>query len=166
LLITPIGIEGDRAFFGDNCQMWQWLKKQIGWLLGLGLLWDLAARLAANILWFAEVGYLAVFWWQLATQIGVGAIAFFVSGGYLLGNLGLAERWKYPAEAIEKSPERAKGIVLRWLLPIVFFLTLGVGIIGLHYGKAVIDIFPLASWHWYSHLSQTRELPIYPWVLD
>jgi len=142
--------------------MWQWLKKRIGWLLGLGLVWDLAARLAANILWFAEVGYLAVFWWQLAAQIGVGAIAFFVSASYLLGNLALAERWKYPAKAIEKPPEGVKAIALRWLLPIVFFLTLVVSIIVLHYGKAVIEIFPLGAWYWYPHLPQTRELPNLP----
>ncbi|MGI2907101.1 UPF0182 family protein [Tolypothrix sp. VBCCA 56010] len=61
-------------------------------LLGLWLLFDLASHLAAEILWFDEVGYLQVFWLRLLTQLGLCAIAFFTSAGFLLFNLAIANR--------------------------------------------------------------------------
>ncbi|MBD2605400.1 UPF0182 family protein, partial [Scytonema hofmannii FACHB-248] len=61
-------------------------------LLGLWLLFDLASQLAAEILWFDEVGYLQVFWLRLLSQLGLCAIAFFTSAGFLLFNLAIANR--------------------------------------------------------------------------
>ena len=61
-------------------------------LLGLWLLFDLASYLAAEILWFDEVGYLQVFWLRLLTQLGLWAIAFFTSAGFLLFNFAIANR--------------------------------------------------------------------------
>ena len=64
---------------------------------------ELASRIAAEILWFQEVGYLQVFLLKLKTQGLLGAIAIAVSSVFLLGNLGLARRLQHPAEEM-KSP--------------------------------------------------------------
>ncbi|MCV3213093.1 UPF0182 family protein, partial [Plectonema radiosum NIES-515] len=61
-------------------------------LLGLWLLFDLASHLAAEILWFDEVGYLQVFWLRLLSQLGLWVLAFFTSAGFLLFNLAIANR--------------------------------------------------------------------------
>jgi len=61
-------------------------------LLGLWLIFDLVARLGAEIFWFQEVGYLQVFLLRLLTKGLLWAIAFGISAVYLLGNLALAQR--------------------------------------------------------------------------
>ncbi|MER3490927.1 MAG: hypothetical protein C4323_00540 [Mastigocladus sp. ERB_26_2] len=69
----------------------------IALLLGLWLLFELASRLVAEILWFDEVGYLQEFLLRLQTQIGLWAIAFLISISFLLGNLVIANRLKHPS---------------------------------------------------------------------
>ncbi|PLZ32147.1 hypothetical protein CBP27_19845, partial [Fischerella thermalis WC542] len=66
-------------------------------VLGLWLLFELASRLIAEILWFDEVGYLQEFLLRLQTQIGLWAIAFLISISFLLGNLVIANRLKHPS---------------------------------------------------------------------
>ena len=72
-------------------------------IAGVWLVLELASRIAAEILWFQEVGYLQVFLLKLKTQGLLGAIAIAVSSVFLLGNLALARRLQHPAEEM-KSP--------------------------------------------------------------
>nr|UNU26184.1 UPF0182 family protein [Microcoleus vaginatus HSN003] len=72
-------------------------------IAGLWLVFELASRMAAEILWFQEVGYLQVFLLKLKTQGLLGTIAIAVSSVFLLGNLALARRLQHPAEE-RKSP--------------------------------------------------------------
>jgi len=67
-------------------------------LLGVWLGFDLVAHLVADVFWFQEVGYLAAFLLRIKTQLLLGAIAFILTAGFLLGNLYLAHRLKYPNE--------------------------------------------------------------------
>ncbi|MEG4305857.1 UPF0182 family protein [Microcoleus sp. D3_18a_C4] len=72
-------------------------------IAGLWLVFELASRIVAEILWFQEVGYLQVFLLKLKTQGLLGTIAIAVSSVFLLGNLALARRLQHPAEEM-KSP--------------------------------------------------------------
>ncbi|MEG4572552.1 UPF0182 family protein [Microcoleus sp. N3A4] len=75
-------------------------------LLGLWLVFEFASGIAAEILWFQEVGYLQVFLLKLKTQGLLGTIAIAVSSAFFFGNLALARRLQHPAEEI-KSPVAA-----------------------------------------------------------
>ncbi|MEG4499869.1 UPF0182 family protein [Microcoleus sp. F10-C6] len=75
----------------------------IVWIVGLWLVFEFACRIAAEIFWFQEVGYLQVFLLKLKTQGLLGTIAITVSSAFLFGNLALARRLQHPAEEI-KSP--------------------------------------------------------------
>ncbi len=75
-------------------------------IVGLWLVFEFACRIAAEIFWFQEVGYLQVFLLKLKTQGLLGTIAIAVSSAFLFGNLALARRLQHPAEEI-KSPVSA-----------------------------------------------------------
>jgi len=114
-------------------------------LFGLWLGFDLASRLTAEYIWFQEVGYLSVFLLRLKTQAGLWAIAFFTSSGYLLGNLALAHRLKYPKPQVRQIPpiqQYPSALNLRWLLPIVAALSIFVWLILIYYSQAALN-----SWH-------------------
>jgi uncharacterized membrane protein (UPF0182 family) len=117
-------------------------------LPGLWLIFDLVSRLAAEIFWFQEVGYLQVFLLRLKTQGVLWAIAFGITACYLLGNLALAQRLKYPkpqaviAVGASGWTSRPEGIRLRWLLPLVLGLNLLIGLMLFHYGQVA-----LSYWH-------------------
>ena len=64
--------------------------------LSLWLFLDIAAYLGAEIFWFQEVGYIEVFLQRLLTQGSLWLFIVSLSAIYLLGNLTLAERLKYP----------------------------------------------------------------------
>jgi uncharacterized membrane protein (UPF0182 family) len=116
-------------------------------LLGLWLFFNLASHLAVEILWFHEVGYLREFWLRLVTRLGLWAIAFFTSAGFLLGNLTVASRLKHltpspPVQAqritpggvrsdmiYERQAASKSGLRLRLLLPVVLGLSVLVGLI-------------------------------------
>ncbi|MFM2060916.1 MAG: hypothetical protein RLZZ507_586 [Cyanobacteriota bacterium] len=135
--------------------------------LGLWLILDLASHLGADIFWFQEVGYLQTFLIQLITQgaLWVGVVS--ISCSYLLGNLVLAQRWKYPKSLISEPARTEKTrlsrdltnflapqygrfeqtsqietgrrkIRLRWLLPLTLALSLLVGLMVTHYGQVAI----------------------------
>jgi uncharacterized protein len=70
---------------------------------GLWLVVEFASHIAAEILWFQEVGYFQVLLLRLKTQGLLGAIAIAVSSAFLMGNLALAHRLQHPVEEI-KSP--------------------------------------------------------------
>lgn len=147
------------------------LFKVIILLLGLWLAWDLLAHLVAEIFWFIELDYLSAFWLRLRTQLGLWAFVGCLSAGFLLSNLFLANRLKYPATLVKQAvtPSRippgttqlnptipktpaqdstpfnlqtgSLALRLRLLLPIVLCLYVLVGIMLLHYGTAAIDFW-------------------------
>ena len=145
-------------------------------LLGLWLFFNLASHLAVEILWFHEVGYLREFWLRLVTRLGLWAIAFFTSAGFLLGNLTVASRLKHltpspPVQAqritpggvrsdmiYEREAASKSGLRLRLLLPVVIALSVLVGLILIYYSQEALDF-----WHPDMKLPST-SLPLPPWL--
>ena len=64
-------------------------------IIGFGLIFEFAARLFAEILWFKEVDYLSVFLVRRLAQYGLWLLITIVSGLFLGGNLWLANRWQW-----------------------------------------------------------------------
>lgn len=152
-------------------RIWNRLFQVIIVLLGLWLAWDLLAHLVAEILWFIELDYLSAFWLRLRTQLGLWAFVGCLSAGFLLSNLFLANRLKYPAAiakevgnptrippgntqlnpTLPKTPTQdskpfnlekgALALRLGLLLPIVLCLDVLVGIMLLHYGEVAISVW-------------------------
>ncbi len=145
--------------------------------LGFWLLLDLASRLGAEIFWFQEVGYLQVFLVRLVTRGILWVVVASVSAAYLLVNLALAQRLKYPQSLkIEEvkvesefkhflsadytrrdrilTPEakNLKPLKLRWLLPLALILSLLTGLMLAHYGQIALS-------YWHSSVNRT-SLPI------
>ncbi|MBR8839734.1 MAG: UPF0182 family protein [Stigonema ocellatum SAG 48.90 = DSM 106950] len=108
-------------------------------LLGLWLFFDLASHLTAEILWFGEVGYLPEFLLRLKTQLGLGAIAFLVSSGFLLLHLALASRLKHPSLQAKRGTRG--GLRLRFLLPVVLGLSVVAGLILIYYGQKAFNFW-------------------------
>jgi hypothetical protein len=145
-------------------------------LLGLWLFFNLASHLAVEILWFQEVGYLREFWLRLVTRLGLWAIAFFTSAGFLLGNLTVASRLKHltpspPVQAqritpggvrsdiiYEREAASKSGLRLRLLLPVVLGLSALAGLILIYYSQQALDF-----WHPDIKLPST-SLPLPPWL--
>lgn len=113
-------------------RFWNRIFRLVVLLLGLWLCFDIASHLAAEFLWFQELGYLPAFLLRLKTQLGLWAIAFFASAGFLLGNLALANLLKYPI-VIDKQVRGKEGFGLRWLLPVLLVLSVLVGLILFYY---------------------------------
>lgn len=127
-------------------------------LLGLWLIWDCLSHLLVEVLWFQELGYLAVFFKRLETQMLLGLVVWTISAGCLGGNFWLASRLKYQESAsrIEASfsqlpgksdsklrlPKSRNELALASLLPLVIGLGLLVGVMLLQYGKIVSTM-----WH-------------------
>ncbi|MFN6515263.1 MAG: UPF0182 family protein [Nostoc sp. CreGUA01] len=145
--------------------------------LGFWLLLDLASRLGAEIFWFQEVGYLQVFLLRLVTRGILWVVVASVSAAYLLVNLALAQRLKYPRslkiEEVEVESEfknflsadytrrdriltpqakSLKPLKLRWLLPLALILSLLTGLMVAHYGQIALS-------YWHSPVNRT-SLPI------
>lgn len=138
---------------------WKWCFRLLSVFLGLLLLWDLGSRLGAEIFWFQEVGYLQVFLLRIVTQGGLWVVVTGITAAYLLGNLAVAQRLKYPQFL---KMEQVKGrelknyfspvtrtsvspgwqLRLRWLLPLALGLSLLVGLILVHFGEIAV-----AYWH-------------------
>lgn len=129
--------------------MWNRLFRLVVVLLGLWLVFDLVAHLISEILWFQNVEYLPAFLTRLSTQLGVWVVVCSSSAFFLLGNLLLAQRLKYP-----KRPERMRGrggripnsqfpIRLRLLLPVVLGLYLLIGLMLLKYSQVALDYWQL-----------------------
>lgn len=77
----------------------------------LWLIIDLGARIAGEVLWFQEVGYLSVFRVRLITQAVLFAIVFLLSTVYLFGNLVLARRLRYfsPTSLTQSTTDLTKA---------------------------------------------------------
>lgn len=129
-------------------------------LVGLWLGFDLVSHLVAEVFWFYEVGYSSAFFLKLKTQLGLWVLVAGVSLGFLIVNLNLAHKLKYPklqatnVEAIRKLPP-PETIRLSWLLPIVLGLSLLVWLIVLHYGQVALS-------YWHSDLTLPSVLPPLP----
>jgi uncharacterized membrane protein (UPF0182 family) len=147
--------------------IWKWCLRLLIIFLGLGLLLELVSRLGAEIFWFQEVGYLQVFLLRLVTQSGLWVVVVGISAAYLLGNLRLAQRLKYPQflkiEQVRReeaelsselknflSPQYSRGeetqtpnthrfiqLKFRWLLPLAVGLSLLIGLMLAHYVEII-----------------------------
>ncbi|MDY7016218.1 MAG: UPF0182 family protein, partial [Cyanobacteriota bacterium] len=129
-------------------------------VLALGLAFNLATHLTAEVLWFEKLGYLSALLVRLRMQVGLWAIAFFTSAIFLWGNLGLTDRLKWhkidretPTPRSKLSPNlssvRSKparktlqfSIALTILLPLIFALSTLVGIMLVHYTKVALEVW-------------------------
>ncbi|MEH2214354.1 UPF0182 family protein [Nostoc sp.] len=144
---------------------------------GLWLLLDLGSRLGAEIFWFREVGYLQVFLLRLLTRGILWVVVAGITAAYLLLNLALAQRLKYPQSVkIESAelnseltnflspnylrrnetrilaPQSFQALKLPWLLPLTLILSLLIGLMLAHYGQ-------IALFYWHSPVNQAI-LPI------
>ncbi|MEH2228187.1 MAG: UPF0182 family protein [Nostoc sp.] len=144
---------------------------------GLWLLLDLGSRLGAEIFWFREVGYLQVFLLRLLTRGILWVVVAGITAAYLLLNLALAQRLKYPQSVkIEQAelnseltnflspnylrrnetrilaPQSFQALKLPWLLPLTLILSLLIGLMLAHYGQ-------IALFYWHSPVNQVI-LPI------
>ncbi|MEH2155965.1 UPF0182 family protein [Nostoc sp.] len=151
---------------------WKWGFRLLIGFLGLWLLLDLGSRLGADIFWFQEVGYLQVFLLRVLTRGVLWVVVAGITATYLLLNLALAQRLKYPQslkiESAEQSgeltnflspnyrkrnetriltPQRFQPLKLRWLLPVTLVLSLLIGLMVAHYGQ-------IALFYWHSPVNQ------------
>ncbi|BAY63456.1 hypothetical protein NIES22_35440 [Calothrix brevissima NIES-22] len=146
---------------------WKGFLRLLILFLGLWLVLDIASRVGCEILWFQEVGYLQAFWLRFVTKGGLWVAGFSISAAYLLGNLYLAQKWKYPQnlkiapvrreEAVissqirnflspqyprgeeRKTPklQRWQTFRLRWLLPVTLGLSLAIALMLAYYGRLI-----------------------------
>jgi uncharacterized protein len=142
---------------------WKHLFQLITVLLGVGLLLDLLSRLGTEILWFQEVDYLLVFLLKFQVRLALFVVVTGFTAIYLLGNLALTQRLKYPHPPEEdryseefrkpsrlpskversRSPPRfipsGGALRLRLLFPLAIGLSLVVGFLLLYYGRLAIS---------------------------
>ncbi|MHC5937311.1 UPF0182 family protein [Nostoc sp.] len=151
---------------------WKWSFRLLIIFLGLWLLFDLGSRLGAEIFWFQEVGYLQVFLLRILTRGILWVVVAGITAAYLLLNLALAQRLKYPqslkiepAELSSKltnfltpdyprrnetrtiASQLLQPLRLRWLLPLTLLLSLLIGLMLAHYGQ-------IALFYWHSPVNQ------------
>ncbi|MTJ14057.1 UPF0182 family protein [Anabaena sp. UHCC 0187] len=143
----------------------QWLRILL-LVLGLWLFLDIATYLGAEFFWFQEVGYIEVFLVRLLTQGSLWLVIVSLSAVYLLGNLTLAQKLKYPQSADSTSEREIKlsrrlttflspqhdrinqtfkwhnytsKIKLKWLLPLILGLSLLLCIMLAQYGEITLS---------------------------
>jgi hypothetical protein len=141
--------------------LWKRNFKLIALIVGLWLGIGLVCRLGAEIFWFQEVDYLSVYLLRLITKGILWVAVFGISIAYLLANLFVAQRLKYPNFATDdwtpsrlsdrektqiqkwnkyfQKPrrDRSKSLKLQGLLPLYLGLTLLVGLLLLYYSRIV-----------------------------
>lgn len=127
-------------------------KRYYLWLLlglvGLVLTSEIVARLGAEILWFQEMGYMPMYLWRLAVQIGLAIVVFAIALVYLFKNLQIAQSLKYAdlpnnqkynqQHNQESSKYIPTSFRLRWLLPLVLGVSLLICLLLIHYGQVAI----------------------------
>ncbi len=145
---------------------WQRCLRIFILLLVLTLFLDIAAHLGAEFFWFQEVGYIEVFSWKLLTQGSLWLVIVSLSAIYLLGNLALAQKLKYPdsinyisereikvsrvlttflspqhhrSDQTHKWHKYTSKIKLQWLLPLILGLSLLVCLMLAHYGEIALS---------------------------
>jgi uncharacterized protein len=134
--------------------------------IGLWLFLDILAHFSVEIFWFQKVGYIQVFLVKLLTQGSLWLCVVSLSAIYLLGNLALSQRLKYPLSAdfigereinISQelttflSPQYHKNeqsyqwdiyqskIKLQWLLPITLGLSVLACLILTYYSEIALS---------------------------
>lgn len=122
--------------------MQQWLRR-LGILLGLWLGLEAVTYVAAEGIWFQEVGYGWVFWTRVGSQLAIWAIATGLTASWLLGNLLLAQR--YQRQARRTPPDSRQGLNLGQLFLLLAVGGLGIGLLLLHYGQAAADCWRMGS---------------------
>lgn len=117
-----------------------WLVKALLLVLGVVFGLDLLAHFIAEFAWFKNLGYLSVFQTQLAVRIGLWIIALASTGGYLVGNLVLARRWRYhqPVDIDKTEPGALK---LTQLLLVLVGLSLLLASLLTHIGQVIIHFW-------------------------
>ncbi|MEO0836022.1 MAG: UPF0182 family protein [Cyanobacteria bacterium J06642_3] len=80
-------------------------------IAGLWLIFEFSSRLFAEILWFKEVDYLAVFLTRLFSQYGLWLVVTLISGLFMGVNLWLAHRWQWQWLAKDKWSEVGEAAV-------------------------------------------------------
>ncbi|HLO50569.1 MAG TPA: UPF0182 family protein [Kamptonema sp.] len=144
-------------------------------LLGLWLVVEVVSYLAAEILWFEEVGYLWVFWSRVATQWLLMVLTIATTSGFWLGNLALANRLKYSSNENKDKEKIGKKLItnltkinfnnkpktsqfpiqLHLMLPLVLVLTFLISLIVIYYGKVAVS-------YWHQNPSLPNVLPPLP----
>ncbi|BAZ02416.1 hypothetical protein NIES37_64280 [Tolypothrix tenuis PCC 7101] len=142
--------------------LWKWGFRLLIFFLGLWLLVVLGSRLPVEVFWFQEVGYLQVFLLRLVTKTTIWVFVVGITAVYLLVNLFLAERLKYPPPVTSQplsseftrllspqsdprnlarsfDPRRFPAIRLHWLLPLALGFSLLVGLMLAYYGEIAIS---------------------------
>ncbi|MBH8562101.1 UPF0182 family protein [Nostoc sp. CENA67] len=157
----------------------KWYLRLFIVFLGLWLVLDLVSHLGAEIFWFEEVGYLQVFLLRVVSKGILWVVVTTITAAYMLGNLALAQRLKYPKSLkIEevrreevgfsrelkkflsprysqpddvRTPDTAgiQPLKLHWLSPLVLVLSLLVGLMLAHYGRIFLS-------YWHSPVSQAH----------
>ncbi|MCW5317301.1 hypothetical protein GTQ43_26910 [Nostoc sp. KVJ3] len=152
---------------------WKWGFRLLIGFFGLWLLLDMGSHLGADIFWFQEVGYLQVFLMRVVTCGVLWVLVAGITATYLLLNLALAKRLKYPPSLkIESAklgseltsflspnypgcnetpilaPQGFQPLKLRWLLPLTLVLSLLIGLMMAHYGQ-------IALFYWHSPVNLT-----------
>jgi uncharacterized protein len=120
-------------------RFWNRVSQLVVVLLGLWFGFDLLSHFAVESLWFQEVNYLSVFWLRFGTQAAIWTIVTFSSIAFLLINLSLAQRSKSHSSPLTPHSSPLPN-ALPWLLPLTFGMSFLIGLLLLHYGKA------LTSW--------------------
>ncbi|BAZ27974.1 hypothetical protein NIES4074_04040 [Cylindrospermum sp. NIES-4074] len=143
----------------------KWCWRLFVVFLGLWLLWNLVSHLGAEIFWFQEVGYLPVFMLRVVTQGGLWVVVAGITAVFLLGNLTIAQRLKYPqslklepvagrelknflspgdktAKETSTFDSRRGKLTWRWLLPLALGLSLLISFMLVHYGEIAVS-----AWH-------------------
>lgn len=161
---------------------WKWCFRLLIGFLGIFLFLDLLSRLVAEIFWFQNVGYLQVFLLRILTKGGIWVVIAVGTAAFLLGNLSLARKLKYPQslkikevrheeaglnselenflsphyhlhDEISAPKSRTKPLRLHWLLPVALILSLLVGLMLFHYGQIAVG---------YWHSSTLSSIPPVP----
>lgn len=127
-------------------KQWNRIIQGIIIIIFLWIGFQIAAYLLAESLWFIELGYLPSFIKRIVWQVGLGLGIFILSFCFLLGNILIAEKYKWhfpPKETKEKSSKgkletgrdipQSPKLRLRILIPIVLFLAIIKGLMLLYY---------------------------------
>lgn len=91
------------------------------------------ATFYTDVLWFDSVGFGAVFWTLLSTQVGIAVAAGLLMAVLLGGNLLLARRLAPPyriPSAQEEGIERYRQVIEPFARPLVLLVALGIGILS------------------------------------